>query len=384
MSAHTHALLDAACSTTGLDDFGDDAFREGLDVYVSSLDEEAALNEVGRAALDAQIVTNLSNRLRVTDWIAHHPEVGTERVERPLFVLGLPRTGTTLLSYLLDQDPATRSLMRWEAQDSIPPPERATFTTDPRIAATRESQTMLDALNPGFKAVHYEAPDGPTECVSVFAQDFKSVLWETIANVPSYGEWLTACDYTSAYAYHRRVLQVLQSRAPGRWSLKSPGHGLALDELVATYPDACFVVTHRDPVAVVASTCSLIRSLSGTFSDADHGRYIASHWPDVLEQIVTRIDTFRRVNGDTRFVDVAYADLVRDPVGVVGAIYRHFGDDLGDDAASAMAQYATENRQGKHGTHAYRLDDLGLDRATLESRFAWYRDRHDIPLENVV
>lgn len=383
MSTHTDTLLDTARSATGLDHFGDAAFREGLDVYVSSLDDEAQLNEIGRAALDAQIVANLTNRLRVTDWIAQHPDVTTERIERPLFVLGLPRTGTTLLSYLLDQDPATRSLMRWEAQDSIPPPERATLTTDARIAATRESQTMLDTLNPGFKAVHYEAPDGPTECVAVFAQDFKSVLWETVANVPSYGKWLRDCDYTSAYAYHRRVLQVLQSRAPGRWSLKSPGHCLGLDALVATYPDACFVVTHRDPVAVVASTCSLVRSLSGTFSDADHGAYIATHWPDVLEQIVTRVDAFRRVNGDARFFDVAYGDLVGDPVGVVRAIHRHFGDDLSDDAAAAMARYASENRKGKHGTHAYRLDDLGLDRAALERRFAWYRERHDIPRESV-
>ncbi len=383
MSAHAAALLDAACAATGLDDFGDDSFREGLDVYVASLDDEARLNEIGQAALDAQIVTNLSNRLRVTDWIAHHPDVERERVARPLFVLGLPRTGTTFLSYLLDQDADNRSLMRWEAQDSVPPPERATFTTDPRIAATRESQTMLDALNPGFKAVHYEAPDGPTECVSVFAQDFKAVLWETVANVPSYGEWLAHCDYTSAYQYHRRVLQLLQSHAPGRWSLKSPAHCLALDALLATYPDARFVVTHRDPVIVVASTCSLVRSLSGTFSDADHGTYVASHWPDVLEQIVTRSDAFRDAHGDERFYDVAYVDLVRDPVGTVRAIYEHFDEELSGDAAAAMARYASDNRQGKHGTHAYRLEDLGLDPVTLEERFAPYRERHVIPHERV-
>lgn len=375
-------LTDAACTEAQLDDFGDGAYREGLDVLVWSLAHEARLSELGEAALQQQIVTNLVNRLRVIDWIASHPELADERVERPLFVLGLPRTGTTLLSYLLDRDPATRSLMRWESQLSVPPPEAATFTTDPRIETTRVSQEMLDALNPGFKAVHYEAPDGPTECVSVLAQDFKSILWETVANVPAYGEWLLACDYTSAYRYHHAVLQLLQSHAPGRWSLKSPAHCLALDALTATYPDARFVVTHRDPVTVVASTCSLVTSLSGTFSDADHRDYIAHHWTEVLGEIVDRLDSFR-MPGDERFFDVDYTELVRDPVGTVARIDAHFCDELTPQARLAMTGYVADNTQGKHGRHSYRLEDLGLDHDALEARFAGYRTRHDIAREPV-
>ncbi len=376
-------LLAAACDQTGLDDFGDRAFREGLDVLAWSVDHEAQLGDVGQVALHQQIVGNLANRLRVTRWIVDHPEVADERVEQPLFVLGLPRTGTTLLSYLLDEDPGVRSLMRWESQQSVPPPEAATFTSDPRIEAARESQVMLDTLNPSFKAMHYEAPDGPTECVAVLSQDFKSILWETVANVPAYGEWLAGCDYTSAYAYHRRVLQLLQWRAPGRWALKSPAHCLALDALTATYPDARFVVTHRDPVKTVASTCSLVTSLSGTFSDGDHREYIARHWTDLLSDIVDRTEAYRTVHDDGRFYDVAYADLVRDPVATVRGIYAHFGDQLSATAEAAMAGYAAENRQGKHGTHAYRLDELGLDRAKLEARFADYRARRAIPHEPV-
>jgi hypothetical protein len=368
-------LLETARAETGLADFGDPGFAEGLRVLVGSLERDAQLNAVGALALPQQIVGNLTNRLRVTDWISRHPEVMGEVIERPLFVLGLPRTGTTLLSYLLDQDPGTRSLMRWEAQQSVPPPEAATFTSDPRIDAAREAAGMLDTLNPGFKAVHYEAPDGPTECVAVFAQDFKSVLWETVANIPAYGEWLRACDYTSAYEYHRRVLQLLQSRAPGRWSLKSPAHCLALDALSATYPDARFVVTHRDPVTTVASTVSLVISLSGTFSDADHREYIARHWLDVLSDIVTRLEAFRSEHDDGRFHDVGYADLVRDPVGTVRGIYEHFDDDLSPAAERAMAGYAADNRQGKHGTHQYRAEDLGVDRAEVDARFAAYRAR---------
>jgi hypothetical protein len=377
------ALIAAACRDTGLDDLGAESYREGLDVLVGSLEHEAQLTEVGQLALESNITGNLANRLRVTDWVTHHLEVVDDGIERPIFILGMPRTGTTLLSYLYDADPVTRSLMRWESANSVPPPETATFTSDPRIEATRESSTMLDALNPGFKAIHYEAPDGPTECVAVLSQDFKSILWETIANVPSYGKWVSACDYTSAYEYHRRVLQLLQSRAPGRWVLKSPGHRLALDALTRVYPDARFVVTHRDPVKVVASVCSLIRSLSGTFSDGDHQAYIADHWAEVLTEMVTRVEDFRSRHDDAVFVDVAYDDLVGDPIDTMDVIYEALGEELTADAEAAMTAHAASNRQGKYGKHAYALADLGLDRGALEERFADYRSRYDIPSEDV-
>jgi hypothetical protein len=367
------ALVDRACSEAGTDDFGETSYREGLEVLVASLDGEAALNQVGVAALEAQITTNLVNRLRVTDWLARHPSLLERPVERPLIVLGMPRTGTTLLSYLLDRDGANRSLLRWEALASVPPPTTATLRTDPRVDAARAGQAMLDALNPEFAAIHYEAPDGPTECVALFSQDFKSLLWETIANVPTYGTWLAGADFASAYAYHERVLQVLQSDAPGRWTLKSPAHCFGLDALVARYPDARLVMTHRDPVAVVASVCSLVRSLSGMFSDADHSAYIAAHWTDVVADAIERVRAFRERDGDGRFVDVRYDDLVADPIAAIRRIYTHFGDELADDAASAMAAYAQANPKGAHGRHVYSVGDLDLDPAALDARFAGYR-----------
>lgn len=370
--APADVLIARACEQARLDDFGSPSYREGLQVLVASLDGEAALNDVGVAALEAQIVTHLVNRLRVNDWLVSHPDLLQRPVERPLFVLGMPRTGTTLLSYLLDCDPSNRSLLRWEAMASVPPATTSTLRTDPRVAAARDGQAVLDAINPSFKAIHYEAPDGPTECVAVLAQDFKSLLWETVANVPAYGAWLAGADLTSAYAYHERVLQVLQSEAPGRWTLKSPAHCFGLDALVARYPDARLVMTHRDPVAVVASVCSLVRSLSGTFSDADHSAYIAAHWTDVVVDAVGRVGAFRRREGDDRFVDVRYDDLVRDPLGVVRRIYTHFGDELSDEASRRMAAYVAANPQGVHGRHHYTLEDLGLDRGALEARFSDY------------
>jgi hypothetical protein len=372
----------AAVAATGLDDFGDPTYRDGLGILVASLDTEARLSEIGVAALTNQIQTALANRLRVIDWRRRHPEVAREVVASPLVVVGMPRTGTTLLSNLLACDPGRRALRRFEANDCIPPPEAATFAEDPRIEATRAASTMLDALNPGFKAIHHEPAEGPTECVTLLAQHFTSLLWETVANVPAYGEWLLAADEEPAYRYHHHVLQVLQSRAPGRWSLKTPHHGLALDALFARYPDARVVVTHRDPVPVIASLCSLVRSLSGTFSDADHTAYIAAHWPHVAETIVTRIDATRDRRGDEQFLDVHYPDLLRDPLAVVRNIYAWEGTELTPVAEVAMRAYLADNAQGKFGRHAYSLDEFGLRPDAVRERFAVYTARYDLEREH--
>ena len=365
-----NALEAAAVEATGLDDFGTPSYRTGLEMLVGSLDAEARLNGVGEMALQGQIVGALQNRLRVVDWRATHPEVAAEVVAAPLFVIGLPRTGTTLLSALLAEDPRRRALRRWESGDLVPPPEAATFTTDPRIEATRVAGQLLDSINPGFKAIHYEPAEGPTECVTLLAQHFTSLLWETVANVPTYGKWLLADDERDAYAYHHDALQLLQSRAPGRWSLKSPHHGLALDALLAQYPDARIVVTHRDPVPVIGSLCSLVRSLSGTFTDADHDAYIAAHWVEVAETIVQRTADARARHADAAFLDVDYEDLLRAPLDVVAAIYAFDDMELTDDVVARMRAYLADNTQGRFGRHTYSLDEFGLHPDEIRERLA--------------
>ena len=374
-------LVDEACEQAGLDDFGADGWREGLDRFVAAVDDEADLTELGEIAIGAQITTNLTNRLRVTAWLAEHPEALDSGVERPIIVLGLPRTGTTLLSELLHRDPANRSLLRWEALDSVPPPQAGDLATDPRVEAARESAAAMDLLNPGFKAIHYEAPDGPTEDVAVFSQDFKSQLWCVVANAGAYDEWLLDCDQASAYDYHRRVLALLQSSAPGRWSLKTPQHCLALDQAIAHYPDARLVMTHRDPVTVVASVCSLVRSLSGTFSDVDHGEAINERWLHMLEVMTDRVIDWRDAHGDDRFVDIGYRELVTDPVAALGRVYEHFGEELSPHAEGSMRRYMTEHPSGEHGRHSYGLDELGLDGGEIGERFSRYRERFAGELE---
>ncbi len=374
----TAGLIEQASDQAGLDNWGDESFRDGLERLVGALDAEAGLSELGVLALEQQVLANLTNRLRVTAWVRSHPVVLAERVERPIIVLGMPRTGTTLLHELFHRDPANRSLMRWEALDCVPPPDAASFENDPRIAASRAAADAMDALNPDFGAMHYEAPDGPTECVAVLSQEFRSLLWSVVANVPSYTRWMIDADPRPAYAYHHLVLQMLQSRAPGRWALKTPHHALFLDAVLAEYPDARLVMTHRDPVTVVTSLCSLARTLGGTFSADDHTADLASTWTDVASAITERVLAFRDRHGDERVADVRYDELVANPIRVVGRVLGHFGETLSPAAEAAMRGYLAEDPHRGFTPHRYTAADVGLDPRAVAERFGPYAERFGV------
>jgi hypothetical protein len=375
-------LTSAARNQSGLDDFGSDSFREGLDVYCESVNSEAQLNELGSLAVAGNIVAAISNRLRVVDWARRHPEVAAERIEAPIVVIGMFRAGTTFLSYLLDQDTRNRPLLRWEAQDSAPPPSPSTHRSGPRVDAVRASAAMMDQINPRFKAIHNEEADGPTECISVMGQDFKSLLWESLTNVPSYGRWLLSTSHRSAYDYHHLTLQVLQSGGVrGRWTLKSPHHAIALESLTAVYPDAHLVLLHRDPVVLCASVCSLITTLSATFTDADHRRYIAAHWTAILDESIRRVDAFRAAHPQHRVVDLQCADLVQDPLGAMKKIYAAVGDELDLRVSARIRAYVESHPKGQFGAHRYDLAEFGLHPDQLSERFAGYIDRYGIARE---
>jgi Sulfotransferase family len=371
--------LNEAREQTGLNDFGPDSFQDGLAIYLESVTTEAQLNEIGTMAIHANVVGNLANRLRVVDWANRHREVTARPVTEPLIVIGMFRAGTTLLSNLLDQDRANRSLLRWESADSVPPPTPASLRVGPRVDASRAGGDMLELLNPKMAAIHHEEADGPTECVAVMSQDFRSLAWEAISNVPTYSRWLLQSDHRPTYEYHRLVLQVLQSGgATGRWMLKSPHHALALPELTAVYPDARLVLMHRDPVELCASVCSLIATLTGTFSSADHSAYIASHWVTMLEQSVDRINAFRDAHPEFPILDVQYTDLMQRPVETVEAIQ---GQPLSPIARQAIAAYLAANPKGSRGAHRYDVAEFGLRPDELRQRFAGYIERYDIPVK---
>ena len=374
-------LLEEVATQVGLDDYGDPTFRDGLDPLWYSGMEEADLNAIGLLALEGQVRMNLANRLRVHEWHRTHPDLAEAPIVAPLVLVGMPRSGTTALSHLLAADPDNRSLLAWEANESIPPPTTATYHDDPRFVAARAAPSAVELINPGFKAIHHDEPDDAMECTVLHAQHFQSLIFPTTFNVPSYDEWILSSDWRGAVEYHRLVLQVLQSECPGRWQLKSPQYGLLLDALLEAYPDARLVATHRDPVKIAASTFSLLRSLTGTFTDVDHTDYIVSHWPATLSALTDRaMDTRDRI-GDDAFFDVAYADVVRDPVAVVGAIYERFGIEWNPEKEAYFRRFHAANPQHKYGTHTYSLAEVGVERAPLEARFARYYERYDVPRE---
>jgi hypothetical protein len=362
----------------GLDDLGADTWSEGLHRLVDSLQREARLTEVGEIILGAQIEMSLVNRLQVVDWHRSNPQAVTRRIDSPVFILGLPRTGTTLLSYLLDADDANRSLLRWESFAAVPPPDRRTMTADPRFETAQGEMDALYEAAPQFKAIHYETAAGPTECVTLLGQDFRSVHYETLANIPSYGSWHESCDMSPAYEWHRSVLQVLQWSWPGRWVLKSPCHNLALDALDRVYPDARFVCTHRDPTTVVGSLASLVSVLSGLGTEHDFDGYIGRRWLDLATTMIDRFLAFRDRSDPDRFIDIDYRVLAADPLATARGVYDRLGWPWTTQAEQAMVAFVDDNPKGRFGSHHYDLAHFGLDPADVGERFAVYRQRFDL------
>ena len=379
----TERLVTRACERAGLDDFGGDSWREGLTRLVQTVESAPGVSDGGRDYVYGQFVDALWNRLRVVDYLKHHPEVAAERIERPLVVLGLPRTGTSLASYLLDQDPNRRSLLTWEAENSVPPASPETLRTDPRCL---KKKAELDTLAEGLRAanipmVHWDEADGPTECMFVQNQDFKAYLWEAFMPTSAYSDWLLDADMTSTYGYERSVLQMLQSRAPGVWSLKMPSHAVHIETLLSTFPDVRIVWAHRDPFKATASFLRLnylSRAVLGAQIDVTD---VVSNVLRQLQAHVARPLRARQRIGDDRFFDLHYADLMRDPIGVMRSLYEWAGDELTPSTEDAMLTWLQRNPQDRFGVQPYSLDGSGVTITDLEPLFDQYISTFDIELE---
>ena len=386
LSLEVDSLLAKARRQTGLDDYGDDRFHEPLHRLVASFEGEAHLTLLGRMIAREELVRLLVNRLRVTDVCTRHPEIDSGRVDRPLFILGLPRTGTTILHELMAQDPTNRVPMTWEVRQPFPPPEQATFETDPRIAQVERRLAGVERLIPDFKSIHPMGARLPQECVAITQHEFASLVWHTTHRVPSYQTWLEAADHRPVYAAHRRWLQYLQWKVPARrWVLKSPGHLWTLDALLSVYPDACIVQTHRDPLRVIASLVSLICTLRSMASDDIDPHEIGADWTRRLADGLTRTMRVRErgLLPPAQVFDMRFAEFMRDEVAMVRRIYTHFGMQLSAEAESRMRRFLADNRVDKHGRHTYRLALGGLDEATERRRYAEYQERHGVPSEPV-
>jgi hypothetical protein len=377
-------LLAEARRRTGLADFGDDAFREPLAIFLRALESEASLTLVGRFLARRELLTWLVNRLQLEDTWRRHPEILREEVRAPIFVTGSGRSGTSLLHELLAQDPRSRVLRTWEALHPCPPPESATEGADPRIARADREMRLWERIAPAYGTMHENGGAVPQECIYLTAHELQSDLLSGCYQVPSYQAWLARADKTRGYRYHRRVLQLLQWRCPGeRWVLKAPSHLWTLRELFAVYPDARVVVTHRDPLVVMASMTSLVATLFWMRSDRVDPRALAKTWLRGVAFMLTHSLEQREKGAlpEERIHDVLYHELVSDPIGELRRLYASLDLELMPDAEARMRAYLAARPKDRRGAHRYTFADTGLDLARERARFARYQQRFGVPSE---
>ena len=370
-------LLAAAARRTGLHDFGDAAFREPFERLLRSLRRDARLTLVGRIAARIELTSLLVNRLALERDRMHHPGIAAERITRPLVITGLPRSGSTLLHGLLAQDPASRVPLHWELRFPSPP-DRSLRDADPRIERAARDIGWFSRLSPEFRKIHPVDARLPEECVVILGHSFLSYGFSSSWFVPAYHAWLEAQDLEPAYRYHRRFLQHLQWAQSGeRWLLKAPPHLPGVRALFAVYPDANVVVTHRDPLEVVASVASLHVTLRRTFARGVDPAAVGPEVSAMLANDVRRGFTARAdgCGPPEQFVDVWYGELLDDPLAVVRRIYRQFDLHLSPETVGRMRTYLAANPKDRNGPHVYSLADFGLDPAVERRRYREYRER---------
>jgi hypothetical protein len=375
------AVLDAACERTGLSAFGDPAFREPLRRLLASLEGEARLHAIGRATWFERVVGILMNRLRSEDWIARHPEILSERIVAPLVIVGLPRTGTTMLHRTIAADPSMFCLRWYESRNPAPFPNSEGAPRDPRIDdAEREVQAMLEAV-PELLAVHPMEAFAPDEEIMLVEHAFTSWNPEAFCNVPGYASWLETQDPTPGYRHLERMLRFLQwqKRRRGetgpRWVLKAPFHLAFLDSLLGVFPDARVVLTHRDPVETIPSMASFIHTLHLMGTASVDPLAIGAWWERKLAW-ATRRALRAREGREAHFLDMDYEALVSEPMACVRRIYAFAGLPLTPEAERAMREWAVENARDRRPVHRYTLEQFGMSEESLRRSFAEYRERH--------
>ena len=371
-------LIAAGRRRGGGEAFEDTTFLEALYRLVRALSTEARLTLLGRIVARETIIAHLATRLRLEHDRRRHPEIAAERVERPIVITGLPRSGSTLLHTLLAQDPANRVPQTWEMLRPSPPPERDTYEGDARIAATERELRWFHRLVPAFRTIHPVGARLPEECVVLLSYSFLSSQFCSMYVVPSYQAWMRKLDLCPAYQLHRRILQHLQWRCRGdRWVLKAPAHLAALRELCAVYPDVAVIMTHREPLEVLPSEASLHTMLRQAFSDAVDPIMVGREMTELTADEL-RVGLQARDAGcapSERFLDVRYRDLLEDPMASIRRIYAHFEIPLTMVAEVRMRQCLADSPKDKHGVHAYSLAQFGLSEDEERARYRDYRER---------
>lgn len=377
------SLIAHASQATGLSDFGDDLWREPFSVLIKALAEEAQLTLMGRLMARNDIILWLSTRLQVTSTLKQHPEILDEEIATPMFIAGLPRSGTSILFELLAQDPDVGVPQTWEAMMPCPPPEQATYSSDPRIEQAHQLVTQWNRVAPEFASMHEMGGKIPSECGQLMVGTFISDQIAALHQTHSYSMWCAQADYLPVYQYHKTLLQILQWKNPrGRWLLKAPEHQVHLETLLKVYPDARIVQTHRDPLKCMASTTSLIGTLYSMRSDQP---FNAAMFENIimgeataqrLEQVINQREA--GIVPAANIADSRYQDLMDEPMDCIQSIYQHFGMALSNKARSNMLSYLDSKPQGKFGKHQYEVDKK---RSKDRPLFARYQQMFDVPNE---
>ncbi len=371
------SLLADARQATGLSDFGADDFREGLGVLAETF-EKNPFNERGRKRARARFVQLLSTRLRVQEAFRRHPEILERPIVRPMFLTGLPRSGTSALFNLLAADPAARPLLLWESQFPDPNWDLEPGEVDPRYRAVKAFTDNLREQNPEFTKMHFASADTPEECVLLHQIGFDGGQTGFELMFEPYASWIQQHDLRPLYRYYADLLRLLDWQRPGeRWLLKTPSHLWALDAMVEVFPDCCIVWNHRDPAACIPSISSMIHMILSPQMEMPAEAF----GPRVLEHYAASMDrglALRDAIDAARFVDVDYDLLVADNLAAVRRVYEGFGLPLGDEALAAMRAHVASHPKGKHGEHSYDLAGFGLTREGVRGRFAPYVKRFGV------
>lgn len=369
----------------GATDLGDGPFTEPLQLVLDSLEREARLNVIGRMIARERMVGHTANRLGYVNDRKLNPSIADEQIIKPVFIIGMPRTGTTILHDILAQDPANRAPMTWEVMFPSPPPEAATFHTDPRIAACAATFPSVDLQIPAFKAMHPMGAELSQECVTMMGEAMCTPLFHNQFRVPTYEDWVDeVADWTHVYDFHHKQLQHLQwHNMQDRWVLKTGAHLWGLDKLLAQYPDARIVFTHRDPVKSMTSYASLTTLVRSMGSDDVDAVEVADDWIARLRTMLLRGLHVRQAREypDAIFYDMFFRDFITDQFAEVEKIYAALGLPMSDDGARRMQAFIADNPPGKHGIHFYEPHEFGVVPEKVRAEFAEYIAYFDLPPE---
>jgi len=382
VSLSEESLVATARRNTGLREFVDESFRDPMRRMLTCLEEEAQLHPLGRTIMRESLVRALVNRLRLEDQCARHPEIASIPVTAPVFVVGLQRTGTTMLQRLMTCEPRLREMTAWEGLNPAPFPGGTDRRgRDPRLRLAKTSERALRYLAPDLFAIHPVEAEAPEEDIHLLDVTFVSPAVDAILRVPSYQAWFCEVDQLPAYRYMKRLMQLLLWQRGGRWLGKTPHHLEHLDELLTIFPDAKVVLTHRDPARTVASFCSMMAHSRAMFSDATDPIEIGEQFGAKAIRAVGRLMDVRSRVDSSSFLDVLYQDVVADPLQEIRRVFEFIGLDLAAETETSMRRWLTDNSQTRHGVHSYQLSDFGLDRSMLDRHFEPYRDRFGVPIE---